>query len=470
MAYVPGQQVDLFISYAHLEEAWTAAFVASLRNKVVEKLGAEIDIWKDDKKLRLGQNWVTEIEQGILGAAAFLAVVSPGYRASSWCSRELRQFIGQFNPFDAMKVGKTYRILKVVKTAWENNEHRELLPLLEDILFYTEGNGEDDAEFLPGTPGYDRKVRDCALVIAHLLMEMRRRRERIFIATPTDDCLPDYDALRSELRDLGFDTRPDGLLGPAFADSLIQREVEKARLTVHLLGPKYDAFVEHQIDIAAESGSEMLLWITKNGLQTTDSKQQDLLERLRTGERLAKKFTLLEGSNRRTMIEQVLEALHPSQAQPVAAPVPQRSRVYLLCDPTTSEDATFAAALQSEIVQREKFDVQLPSRDLPTPGASIERHRKLLRDCDGLLVYRDAAPADWLWQTTPEVLFAEKQLSRPPMKSKAFLLNDPNILTGFNLQNVIWHSPKFTVNDLEPFLKPLRQPDKQATGSSCRRF
>jgi hypothetical protein len=64
-------------------------------------------------------------------------------------------------------------------------------------------------------------------------------------------------------------------------------------------------------------------------------------------------------------------------------------------------------------------------------------------------------------QTAPDVLFAEFQLQRPPMRSKAFVVNDPAIMPG--LPNVIRRSPEFGLAELEPFFAPLRQGAAHAT-------
>jgi hypothetical protein len=87
----------------------------------------------------------------------------------------------------------------------------------------------------------------------------------------------------------------------------------------------------------------------------------------------------------------------------------------------------------------------------------VERHRQLLRDCDGVLLCRGACPPpdQWLFQTVPDVLFAEQQLGRPPMASKAFLLAEPGALRG--LPNVIPLTASPSAAQLEPFLAPLRR-------------
>jgi hypothetical protein len=108
-----------------------------------------------------------------------------------------------------------------------------------------------------------------------------------------------------------------------------------------------------------------------------------------------------------------------------------------------------------DAVQSEPLEVFVPQG-----GAAVdrlERHRQLLRECDGVLLCRSAAPApdQWLFQTVPDVLFAEQQLNRPPMRSKAFLLGEPDAFRG--LPNVIPLVDPMAAQNLESFLQPLRQ-------------
>src|SRR5258708_5668602 len=132
MAYVPGFQNDVFLSYAHGEDsAWIGAFENALRRSVRGRLGQEITFWQDVKNLRFGQDWKAEISDGVSKAAAFVAVLSPSYQSSDWCSRELNTFLGPDGLSDRLKAGSQYRLLKIVKIPWENNEHEDFYSQLQ---------------------------------------------------------------------------------------------------------------------------------------------------------------------------------------------------------------------------------------------------------------------------------------------------------------------------------------------------
>jgi hypothetical protein len=155
------------------------------------------------------------------------------------------------------------------------------------------------------------------------------------------------------------------------------------------------------------------------------------------------------------MIEHAVDLLRPKRQSVQTDAKGGAARVYLLYDPTAADDSAFAVRLQSDIAARERFNVLTPDASAATPAARMERHRQMLRECDGALLYRNSAPPEWLVQTAPDVLFAEFQLQRPPMRSKAFVVNDPAIMPG--LPNVIQRSAEFGMADLESFFAPLRQ-------------
>jgi hypothetical protein len=412
-------------------------------------------MWQDVRKLRLGQDWQGEIEEAIGGAAAFVAIVSPSYLNSVWCQRERRQFLERRDAAGSRDAARERRFLKVIQAPADNQAHEALLPHIQHVAFFRQGDERSGhVVFPPGTDEFAVRMRETIHAVASLLRSMRRNREPVFVATPASDGLSDWEALRAELQAQSFDVRPEGPLDASFADDLLRRELESAVLTVFLLTGRHDPFVERQLGFARDLKRRLLLW-----LQPTpgppDDKQAAFIQSIRSGEAVPGGCTLLERMSSRDMIREVLEALKPRHQPPVAA-ANGRQRVYLLYDPTTEGDATLASDVQASI-QGEPLDVFVPQAGATTAGDRLERHRQLLRDCDGILLCRGRCPQpdQWLFQTVPEVLFAEQQLGRPPIASKAFLLAEPGALHG--LPNVIPLSVPLSPAGLEPFLEPLRR-------------
>lgn len=470
--FVPGFENDLFISYAHADDpAWIHAFEKSLGEELSRRLGLGVAVWQDAKRLRVGQNWMTEIETGVQRSAVFIAVLSPSYENSDWCTRERGVFRKLFAGQASFENGN--RFFKVLKTPWENDGHRHFLSAIQSLDFFRREEGPaGDVEFLPGSSDFRCSIGSLANAAAQTLRRLRRERERVFVGSPADDCLDVWKQLREELCNQGYDVQPAGRRDTDFADDLIRGELERALLSVHLLGAAYDPFVERQIQLAADFEQRLMLWLAPGADATAEARQVRLIEILSDGRRpdrpsaaLPSGWTLLRDRAPRRLIEEVLASLKPRQAA-VAQPAANGgvSRLYIVHDATTEEDARLASELHEQIVARESLNVFLSRADLGSAADLRQRHEKLMQTCEGVLLCRSAAPKEWLMQVAPEVIFAEKLHQRGPFKSRAFLVPDPAQWTGWPNLQAISYSPQFRLGDLEPFLAPLRAQGGSAGG------
>lgn len=460
--YVPGCENDLFISYAHADDLpWVQAFEKSLGEELSRRLGLGISVWQDGKRLRVGQNWQVEIELGVKEAAIFVAILSPSYRSSSWCADERGLFIQLFTPESPFETSN--RFFKILKTPWENDGHKHFLAAIQSQDFFRREDGPaGDVEFLPGSDDFRKAVSTLAQSAAQTLRKLRRGREHVFVASPAAECRDVWDQLRAELTDQDYAVQPAGRLDRGFDDTLVRDEMDRALLSVHLLGAAYDPFVEHQIRLACELDQRLMFWLGPGADATSDASQKRLIKALSNGERpdrpgvaLPSGWMLLPPDvTPRRLIEEVLAALKPKRPAVEAQPTAEgASRVYIVHDPTTEEDTRIASELRDQIVQREGLNVFLSRSDLPSAD---ERHEKLMQTCEGVLLCRRAAPERWLRQTAPEVILAEKLLRRSPLKSRAFLVDDPVPWNGTPGLQVYPYGPQFRIGDLEPFLAPLR--------------
>jgi len=101
MSYISGFDYDIFISYAHVDNAtadegetgWITEFCEHLDvqlSKRVGRIGA-VKIWQDPK-LEGGQLFDQTIQNSINTSALFLAFTSTGYLASEYCRQEVKWF------------------------------------------------------------------------------------------------------------------------------------------------------------------------------------------------------------------------------------------------------------------------------------------------------------------------------------------------------------------------------------------
>ena len=461
-AFVPGFENDLFISYAHEDDArWVQAFVDDLRDEVSRRLGLSISVWKDTGRLRAGANWQDGIQDGIKHSAAFVAIVTPRYQNSLWCARERQVFRDRVGS-DA-ELEKSGRFFKAVKTPWPNSGHRFFYAAIQDVEFFKH---EDDGavEFTTGSREFKRATRKVADGVELTLRRMRRGNQRVHVAWPIERCVPVWEQLSNELRSQGFDVQPTGPRDTSFGEGLIREDLDKAVLSVHLLGDVYDQFSERVVTLAADLEQQLIFWVATGAEATADERQRLLIDAIKRGVRpdnprkeLPAGWSLLPDTGVRRLIDAVLTRLRPQAAPVAAAPLAATPTVYIVHDATTAEDTQVAMQLKEQIHDTENMETFISRTDLASLTELKLRHERLLRSCEGVLLYRNAAPEGWWNQLAPEVLLAERRFERQPIKSRAFLIpKRPDWETGPDVK-VIPYTPAFQLSDLEPFLLPLRR-------------
>jgi hypothetical protein len=457
--FVPGFDNDIFISYAHNDGAgWSQTFEETLGAMLPGHLGVKVSIWQDEKRLRVGQNWQAEIETGIQKSAIFIAVLSPIYKNSEWCKRERDIFRQLFSSQEEFE--KSGRFFKVVKTRWENDGHRSFWPKLQHIEFFRPTDGPAHAlEFKPGSANFGATIKILANSLIPVLRRLRCERERVFVASPAEDCKRVWDELRDNLKDNGYDVQPEGPRDEGFSEDFVRSEIEHALLSVHLLGTVHDPFAQTQIQLAADLERRLMFWFAPG---RPDANQTQLIKNLRAGRRpdrpdltLPPGWEALGHLTPRRFIEEVLAALAPKPPQP---PRPDGApRIYIVHDAKTEEDAHIALTLQKKIGAREHIKVLLSPPD-------ERQHLDLLQTCEGVLLCRKSAPEAWLDHMAPKVLLAERLFPQAPLKSRAFLVSNPARWRAWPNLKVFPYTPEFQLEDLEPFLAPLRAEGSVALG------
>jgi hypothetical protein len=121
---------DVFISYAHIDNqpliegqaGWIATLHHALERRLEQLLGETIKIWRDPK-LRGNDYFDGEIVSNVIKASVLVAVLSPRYVRSEWCSKELKKFVEEAARRGGMHIEKKSHIFKVIKTPIPLEEH-----------------------------------------------------------------------------------------------------------------------------------------------------------------------------------------------------------------------------------------------------------------------------------------------------------------------------------------------------------
>jgi hypothetical protein len=178
MAFVPGYEHDIFVSYAHLDDVpmvegrgWVSVFVDRLKRMLAQRLGrAEaFSIWMD-RRLFGNEPFPDALLQHISQSAALIIILSPGYLQSEWCRHEANAFLETIR-----KRPHADRRVFVVQT---QPIERELWPLefrdLRGYQFWRQGDDNRPLTFGFPSPDvndseYFRQIEDLAIDLVGLM-------------------------------------------------------------------------------------------------------------------------------------------------------------------------------------------------------------------------------------------------------------------------------------------------------------
>jgi hypothetical protein len=447
MGYVPGQKWDIFLSYAHIDGAWVEVFRKHLEQALVEKLGARVELWQDKRDIVPGEDWPDEIRNGLANTAALVSILSPAYFNSLWCRREREAMVPDENALGQIKVGSFHRFLKVIKTPTLDHTEDNFYSRLQNVTFCSNGD-----EFLPGSPDWMSSLKSTTSSLAGLLSQMRNNQEGVYVTPSVASLERDWTQLRAQLQDYGYNVQPGGGVRNGFPPDYYTRMMTAAKGSVFLLGAEYDDFIGEQITLAKQAGSRMILWPHPSSAKA-DPKQAALLEQLRSARDLPPGSQLMGGNSIRDLVHDLRELLKPT----ATVPVTPKDSVYLLYDPTDNEDTSFANNELAAQLEKRKLGILRPDPSLAVADR-LPRHEEMMRACSAVLLYRGPAsnPDNWLFQTMPDILWAERKYGRAAMRAKTLVVDDPSSLAGIDGVDLI-PARGFSAQKLDPFFARLEK-------------
>src|SRR5436305_2486160 len=176
MAYAPGYTGDVFISYAHRDDAdgWVTEVKSKIASRLTADLAGEPEIWFDADRLRTGDIFKQEIHQKLSNTLILLSIVSPSYLQSEFCiERELNHFLNE--------LGREVFQLQKVRLV-EDTE----LPLPDsfyEVLFDEKTDTPLRGEQL------DTKLNTIISTLRRKMEAARKNCKKIYLAPPKNDTL-----------------------------------------------------------------------------------------------------------------------------------------------------------------------------------------------------------------------------------------------------------------------------------------
>jgi hypothetical protein len=429
MAFVPGYEQDVFISYAHVDDepffdaagpdqsvGWVSRFVRLLKNELAQKVGRAdgFTVWFDSHNLRGNHTLNEEIAAKLDRAANFVAILSPSYVASRWCQDEARLFAQRF-------AGKlTGRVFVVEKAPLDDDSAvPQALTGSVNYRFWYRDRNEQPRTFAKPMPHqeeiqYFRQVEDIARDIHQQLKVMGRRPAdvspalsprlaaeaptastsnggnsagAIFLAEVTDDLEFRRLELRRYLEQQGVLVFPEASLplGRVQMEAALEADLARSRLFVQLLGPMPgkmppdvpDGYGWLQVDLARQRGIRILQWRNPElDLAGIESPRHRELLQLET----------VQATSLETFKSSVVAALAPPPPSAPPRATGDRPFVFLNTEPRHGEIAAeIRAAIGGQTVLAE------PLRSGTAEEVRTDFVQNLI-DCDAMvMVYADNA-------------------------------------------------------------------------------
>lgn len=474
---VTGPPIDIFISYAHLddrpaiegEKGWVSKFHYTLETLVSQILGRRVRIWRDPKLA--GNDLLTPgIETRIDNATTLVCVVSPRYVQSEWCLKELSLFAPKLPDSGPSPVFEVYK--RPV-----DDEPPELADLT-GYRFYTQDDASGDIKEMRPSFGAERlkkylvTLEQLASDIAAFLEgpskdDVPTGKAIVYLAETSFDLTQQRQAIRAELRNFGHTVLPSRPL-PAVGDELearIRTCLAESDLTVHLLGQNYalipesreTSIAEIQLDLA--TGPEYprlpgVVWIPAE-CEPSDPRQESLLERVRGDRQIQQRADVLDGQ----LLEDLKTAIHrhltPGRRATEKPAETLATTVYLIQD--LDDDGDAVSRLQKYMFGR-GYEV-VRSVFLSDEQETRLGHEESMATSDAVLVYWGVGSEVWCRRKLRELRKALGQGRRGPFLGKAiWVAPGDETRAGFKTQDALVLEPaEEDPSELELFLQLIER-------------
>lgn len=220
MAYVPGFQYDLFISYASNDDnGRLTEFVNDLRVYLAGDLGklfTEQSVFFDRQDLnRSPLEWKRKLQQSAGSAAILIPFLSPSYASSDYCAKEWEWFCEEQPLRWQAGTEEVFRVCPLVWHALDSDIRQQIAPEIQAA----------QEERSIGVEGLGKKI-------SNGLRLMRRSRQTVFVGETENEVRR---SVRDEMSRTGFRVMPETMM--AYSDpSFIRARLGEARLAVHFVG------------------------------------------------------------------------------------------------------------------------------------------------------------------------------------------------------------------------------------------
>lgn len=426
MAYTPGFEHDVFITFSHEdnlapagEKGWVAQFREHLAIWLRRRGLKGLKVWWDAERLRGNTDFDARIERVLSSTALLLVLHSRNYRQSDYCHRELDWFVSSARRHPlGLTVGDHRRILNVLinnipHQEWTGSAHWTApLSGTPGIKLHDADQVDDFGD--PIAPAqFTQALKPIITATVETLQAFPKapisgvepgddHRPRVFLADVSDTLRPFRKRLIKEMGGHArvLDAVPPPLAREAHDQAMAQRLAD-ADLSIHLLDPwpgremeddESTTYPRHQAELAAASHARALIWVpdTLAEADFEDQDQKAWLGDLEQASRAEGGYQFVR-QGREPFIAQVLETLaRIADRRPGAEPGPPR----FLID-THRQDQRYAFTLAAGLAECiPDLEVDF-TKDADGPEGWTQFEQAVNRARDLVVLFGQVAP-DWV--------------------------------------------------------------------------
>ncbi len=438
MAFVPGYEYDIFISYAHVdnfcypgqEDGWIKQFYQNLNLMLARRFGRmdSVKIWWDSKKLDGSVLFDDSIASGIEKSAIMICLDSPGYKASEYCRKELATFHKKAKE-DAfgLKVGDQSRILHVLLNNIPHHDWLDELGGTTGFPFHDAESQDDFGDTVETTSAkFKAQMRHLKDAVFRLLENLQKGSEAdapsesavktaaapipksgtviaagaiekkeftIFMGEVPDTLRSPRKRLIAELSKRGFDVitgvpPPDDTQGHQKA---VEDALEKSDMAVNLLDiyPGREVvdqpdqwYPQIQTELCLKHQVPQMIWIPSDSdyADIEEAEYRNFLTALEEGTHTDKQYEFVRGS-KSTLSKQIEDYADRILSQKPAQ-LESSGRISVLLD-THEKDHLYALDLSRILVQKQILPFINPQEDDPLSnlrelGSRMSKVQKLI--------------------------------------------------------------------------------------------
>jgi hypothetical protein len=467
-------KIDLFISYAHIDNqpvaadksGWVTRFHASLDTLLSMRLGKTVRIWRDDK-LQGNDKFDDEIVQQFRQTAVLVSVLTPRYLNSEWCTKEINEFCQHADATGGIFIDQKARVFKIVKTPVPTET--SLPSVIQQILgyeFFTFEEGVpmelDDVYGEKYGQDFHRKVNKLAFEVAELLKTLKDNpqtdippspetpgtaieeaqdgKPNVYLAECSFDMKETRETLEAELRCLGYKVFPNQLLPREEAEynTAVQSLLEQCALSIHLVGNHYGAVADGpshksvsvlQNELAAgickQTGLRRLIWVADTIAPEQDNQRQ-FVDSIHNDAQAQQGADLITGTieHLKSAINSTLaqiENTRPDRPNDADTTNDQESQVYLIC---AEQDRKSTVPLR-KLLKENGFTVSMPA--FKGDATEVRRiNQQLLSSADVVIVFYGLGEEAWKRSVDTELKKLPGYIAGRPVPTTFTYLAEPH--------------------------------------------